>query len=124
MDDLRKKQPLNEEYMRMIYEIRSLSEKFEVPYGVNNDGGILSFPDPMFIIFLEQEVYELKERLGLPLFTCQRCKKEIKTVDEFVKAEGKEYIPKLLEKTKESMKNVIKYGDINKDDKESPPNTP
>lgn len=120
MDDLNKKQPLSEEYMRMIYEIRSLSEKFEVLYGVDNDG-ILSFPNPMFIIFLEQEVYELKERIGLPLFTCQRCKKEIKSVDEFVKSEGKEYIPNLLEKTKKSMQNIVKYGDFNK---KQPPNTP
>jgi len=64
----------------MVVDIMEITQKHEVPYGLDSQGEIMSTPDPIFVAFLENQVNILKKRLGLPLFVCKKCGFNAKTV--------------------------------------------
>jgi len=108
---------LTTRHIKMIYDIRCLTEKYETPYGVNKSGQIGTFPDAMFVILLEEELFELKERLGLPIFSCPNCDIEVDDVGELVRKGDHDYMRRLLEMANENIEYFDKHGIIKRKDK-------
>jgi hypothetical protein len=108
---------LTSKHIKMIYDIRCLTEKYENPYGVNKKGQIGTFPDAMFVILLEEELFELKERLGLPISHCPHCDESINDISELAKASDEDYMAEILKMAKENMKYFEEHGIIKRKDR-------